>query len=49
MLNMLGLHGLGPIRTFHFAERAVGPRAAVGVLLIIVLLAVAYRYYRKNH
>ncbi len=49
MLGMLGIHGLGPIRMFHLTEHIAGPRAAVGILLIIILLAVVYRYYRRHH
>nr|WP_244048649.1 hypothetical protein [Lactiplantibacillus plantarum] len=48
MLAMLGIHGLGPIRMFHLTEHIAGPRAAVGILLIIILLAVVYRYYRQH-
>lgn len=48
MLAMLGIHGLGPIRMFHLTERAAGPRAAIGLLLILVLLVVAYQYYRRH-
>ncbi|GIP70160.1 hypothetical protein [Lactiplantibacillus pentosus] len=48
MLGMLGIHGLGPIRMFHLTEHIAGPRAAVGILLIIILLAVVYRYYRRH-
>lgn len=46
--SMLGIHGLGPIRMFHLTEHIAGPRAAVGILLIIILLAVVYRYYRRH-
>ncbi len=38
MLAMLGIHGLGPIRMFHLTEHIAGPRAAVGILLIIILV-----------
>ncbi|WP_179950298.1 hypothetical protein [Lactiplantibacillus garii] len=48
MLAMFGVHGLGPIRMFHMTERAAGPRAAIGILLIIILLSVAYNYFRKH-
>lgn len=49
MLSFLGIHGLGPIRLFHLSERVAGPKAAVGILLIIILLVIAYRHYRRQH
>lgn len=48
MLAMFGVHGLGPIRMFHMTERAAGPRAAIGLLLVIILLSAAYQYYRRH-
>jgi len=48
MLAMLGIHGLGPIRMFHLTERIAGPKGAIGILLIIILLIVAYRYYQRH-
>lgn len=45
---MLGIHGLGPIRMFHMTEHLAGPKAAVGIILILVVLAIAYRYYRQH-
>jgi len=48
MLAMLGVHGLGPIRMFHLTERVAGSRGAIGILLIIILLYIAYRHYRRQ-
>ncbi|CAM3239903.1 hypothetical protein [Lactiplantibacillus plajomi] len=48
MQLFLGIHGLGPIRTFHLTERAVGPRAAIGILLVLIVLAIGYNYYRRH-
>ena len=48
MLAVLGIHGIGPIRMFHLSERVAGPKGAIGILLILILLAVAYRYYQRH-
>ncbi|MFC6181316.1 hypothetical protein [Lactiplantibacillus daowaiensis] len=49
MVALFGIHGLGPIRLFHLSERVAGPKGAIGILLIIILLIIAYRHYRREH